>query len=113
MENIWVKESYFSKAPRKNEDGEGDFERSFMGDSKWHESFTDDKSKLFRNCQKEFGGCTSKIYLNIPMGDGTYDTRDGLGWVFEKRTKYEDCNETYIQEVWCEISIIRPKSVVA
>jgi len=33
-----------------------------IGESDWYEAFTDDKGKLFRDCQKEHGRCNSKVY---------------------------------------------------
>ena len=46
---------------------------------------------IFRFCQKEYGRCVSGVYV----GEG-----DQVGWVFEKRMQYEDCNDTYIRQVW-------------
>ena len=59
-----------------------------------YEPFTDDLGELFRYGQKEYGRCVSKAYV---------DTDDGpkaVGWVFQKRTQYEDCDDTYVREVW-------------
>lgn len=49
---------------------------------------------IFRMFQREYGRCVSKVYI---------DTEDGvkaIGWVFQKREKYEDSDKTYIREVW-------------
>jgi len=66
-----------------------------VGDSGWYEPYTDDLGRLFKAMQKEYGGCVSKIYLDAPDG-----TCFPVGWVFQKRVKYSDCNETYLQETW-------------
>jgi len=50
--------------------------------------------EIFRESQKEHGRCQSKVYI---------DTEDGpqqIGWVFVKRAKYDDCDETYLKETW-------------
>jgi len=52
---------------------------------------------IFRASQKEHGRCVSKVYQ---------DTNDGViavGWVFQKREKYEDSKETFIHETWVSL----------
>jgi hypothetical protein len=52
---------------------------------------------IFRYSQKEFGRCVSKVYQ---------DTKDGVkavGWVFQKRERYEDSRETFIHETWVSL----------
>ena len=63
-------------------------------DSDIYEAFTTDKVQLFRSLQREHGRCTGYIYIDTKTG------RQKIGWVFEKRVKYDDCNEYYIQETW-------------
>ena len=50
---------------------------------------------IYRASAKEYGRCTSKVYI---------DTKSrgviAVGWVFVKRTKYDDSNETYLAETW-------------
>ena len=50
--------------------------------------------EIFRACQKEHGRCDSKVYVSV--GSGNFQ----IGWVFVKRVKYDDCNETFLQETW-------------
>ncbi len=50
---------------------------------------------VYKAALKEFGRCVSKIYR-----DNEDKTARHIGWVFEKRVKFSDCNEYYIQEVW-------------
>jgi hypothetical protein len=73
--------------------------RLIYGDSGWYEGFTSSLKELFRACQKEFGKCVSKVYLEVPMGDGTYDTRQ-CGWVFEKRA--DEKTDQRVFETWIE-----------
>ena len=71
-----------------------------FGESDIYEAFTDDVGRLFRDMQREYGRCVSKVYI---------DTADGVkatGWVFEKRMRYEDARgndperDFYTREVW-------------
>ncbi len=54
-----------------------------------------DRGCLFRRLSREFGRCSSKVYV----GEGT-----PVGWVFEKKALYDDTNETYIMETWVTIT---------
>ena len=54
-----------------------------------------DRGCLFRRLSREFGRCSSKVYV----GEGT-----PVGWVFEKKALYEDTRETYIMETWVTIT---------
>ena len=54
-----------------------------------------DRGCLFRRLSREFGRCSSKVYV----GEGT-----PVGWVFEKKALYDDTRETYIMETWVTIT---------
>lgn len=54
-----------------------------------------DRGCLFRRLSREFGRCSSKVYV----GEGT-----PVGWCFEKKNRYEDTRETYIMETWVTIT---------
>lgn len=75
-------------------------ERLYSEDDEYQEAFTDDRGRLFRSCQSEFGRCTSKI-----RADGRGD--EALGWVFVKRAEYSDNRRgragTYLQETWVHV----------
>ena len=60
-----------------------------------YEPFTDDIGELFRALSREYGRCTSKVYINGPDGNA-----QAIGWVFQKRIQYEDCTKTYLAERW-------------
>ena len=75
------------------------------GDSGLYEPFTDDIGKLFRCLQKEFGKCVSAMYIDKG------NSAQKIGWVFEKKMKYEDCKEYYIQETWVELHEQKPDVV--
>ena len=78
-----------------------------FGDSEVYETFTDSIGELFKHLQQEFGRCTSSMYI-----DKTDGTAKKIGWVFEKKNKYNDCNETYMQETWIELHKTKPKKTI-
>jgi hypothetical protein len=65
------------------------------GSSGFYEPYTDDIGRLFKEFQREYGKCVSSLYVETRTAG---DIR--CGWVFEKRRKYEDCNQTYIAQTW-------------
>ncbi len=77
-----------------------------IGDTEPYEPFTDDVGELFRHCQREFGRCRSKVYV---------DTDDGsraIGWVFEKLDAYEDAGGHYLRHVWVTLHTKEPTRTV-
>lgn len=52
---------------------------------------------IFKASQKEHGRCVSKVYQDTD--DGTV----AIGWVFNKRQRYEDSEETFIHETWVSL----------
>lgn len=88
-------------------------EGHIVGDSGgFYEARAETPGELFRDCQAEYGRCTSKIYVDrgekeedntlFVLGATFPQTTETVGWVFEKETQYTDCDETYIQETWVE-----------
>lgn len=79
----------------ENTQGEIDFKhyRLYSEIENW--DICETTTKVFNHAQKEYGRCRSKIYVDRIDG-----TTKHIGWVFEKRIKYADCNETYLQETW-------------
>lgn len=69
-----------------------------MGDSGLYETQFTDKGELYRSLVKEHGRCTGRVYV---------DRKDGstlsIGWVFVKRQKYSDCEDTYLAETWVSL----------
>ena len=84
---IWIQETWVNQE-----------KEYIIGDSGVYETWAelDQKGKLFKSLQKEYGRCASKMYID------TDDPKNPkvIGWVFEKKEKYTDVNETYIQETW-------------
>ena len=50
---------------------------------------------IFRAMRNEYGRCTSKVYVDLHDGGVAQ-----VGWTFEKREKYQDSEDTYLQETW-------------
>lgn len=72
----------------------------------WYETRYDDSQRrdLFRSCAREFGRARA-MWVDKPGGG-----RHQVGWVFEKRVKYDDAPKTtYLREVWVEVSIGDPR----
>ncbi len=106
MENLFVQETWI-EVRNKNTDKE---RRIGLGESDVYETFTDDRGELYRAMQKEYGRCISKIYVD----EAGFKRRKKMpkfkeiGWVFVKREKYGDCNETYLQETWVTVQTKEP-----
>jgi len=92
---IFVKEEYLNAT-----------EGYWCGDSGVQESrFEDDEvDKLFKFCQKEFGRCVSKVYIDKGEGKSAH-----IGWVFQKARKYEDTGQKYISEAWITMHTREPE----
>jgi hypothetical protein len=87
MENIYIQETWIDQ---KN--------KSIIGETDIYETFTDNKGDLFRSLQNEYGRCVSKIFVDESDGK-----QKQVGWVFEKKQKYDDINEFFILETWITI----------
>lgn len=65
------------------------------GESDVHETFADRPGELFRFMRREYGRCTGRVYVDLPGRPAV-----PVGWIFQARVRYEDCDETYLREVW-------------
>lgn len=74
-----------------------------VGESGLYEPYTDNIKQLFKTLMKEYGRCVSKVYVD--KGNKTI----AIGWVFEKRRKYDDSNDTYLQETWVTLHESEPE----
>lgn len=77
-----------------------------VGDSGIYETFTSDKGELYRSLQREYGRCISKVHID------TDNRVKSIGWVFEKKQKYDDVNEYYIQETWVTLHESQPTRTI-
>lgn len=67
------------------------------GESDPYETCFTDRASLFRACRQNYGRCTGKVYVDTPTGPRA------IGWVFVKREKYSDSDETFLQEAWVTV----------
>jgi hypothetical protein len=88
-------------------DGSIDDCRIRLGSSDVYESCHDKPGELFRDLQKQYGRCTSRVYV----GDGK-----PIGWVFQKKVPYTDRwskpGEVYDQETWVTVHSGPPTKTV-
>jgi hypothetical protein len=89
---------------RMREDFTNETEGYFISEgTDWYEPYTDNRKRLFRECQKDYGRCISSIYVDTPNGTKT------VGWYFERKEQYEDAGrygrdpEYYIRGVWVHL----------
>lgn len=73
-----------------------------FSESDWHALDTQDKGQLYRSLRDEYGRCISKVYVDQLQVNGQMAAIP-IGWVFVKRIQYEDCDETYLREVWVTV----------
>ena len=90
---VWVQESWVNRT-----------EGHSGGDSGVYETWATfgELGRLFLDLQHEHGRCTGKVYIDRAGG------ARAIGWVFEKRRKYEDVDETYLAETWITLHTQRP-----
>lgn len=82
--------------------------RTIYSEGPVYESAHETISSLFLALQREYGKCVSKQYRDVTV-DGKPVVKQ-IGWVFEKRTAYEDSwlikkgqPKTFLQETWIEV----------
>jgi hypothetical protein len=99
---MYIQEQWTEVKTIENSLGEIDFRSYMIGESDIYEPYTDNIGDLFLSLQREYGRCQSKVYI---------DTSEGvkaIGWVFQKRQKYQDCNDTYLSETWVTLHEEKP-----
>ena len=70
-----------------------------IGETYFDEDVT--PGEIFRESQKEYGRCESKVYVSISDPDNPgNEVAMPIGWVFTKLQEYDDTKEKYLQEVW-------------
>lgn len=84
--SLWVDETWINRT-----------EGYSHGESGVHETYCETEGELFREMRDEYGRCVSKVYI------GSDENVRAVGWVFQKRVKYEDSNESYLQETWVTV----------
>jgi hypothetical protein len=103
MSNLWVQESWVWVETFEAADGSIDDRGFRAGESEVYETGHGRPGELFRSCQREFGRCTSKVYV----GEGK-----PIGWVFERKAKYTDTGKPYTQQTWVTVHEKPPTKAV-
>ena len=93
--NIMVQEEWVNKT-----------EGYRTGNTGVYESFTSDKGELYKQLSREYGRCTGKVFIDQE------GTSHAIGWVFEKRVKYDDSSENYLLETWVTLHQAQPKKTI-
>ena len=94
--NLWINETWINAT-----------ENYSSGESEPYETWTDSVGRLFRELQREHGRCQGSIYIDTEEGKAKR-----VGWVFHKRRRYTDCNETYLAETWITLHEKPPTKTV-
>lgn len=79
-----------------------------IGDSSVYETGMDSPADVYRYSMKQYGRCTGRLYIDGPSGNPIH-----IGWRFLKRTKYQDSNETYLQETWVTLHDGQPTRTIS
>lgn len=90
---MFISETYVEVQHKEDAEGNLDDQRIILGESDPYEAYTDNLQKLFLSLQREYGRCTGHEYV------GDKEPKK-IGWVFEKRQRYQDSKDTYLQETW-------------
>jgi hypothetical protein len=85
---------------------DNDGKRWNCGESGVYEVFTDDVGRLFRSLQHEHGRCKGSVMVTRS------DEDIKVGWVFEKRRRFTDCDETYLAETWVTLHDSMPETTI-
>ena len=77
-----------------------------LGESEVYETCCDSLGELFRAMRAEYGRCTGKVGV-MSQGGGR-----PVGWIFLKRQKYDDSDETFLQETWVTVHASPPTKII-
>ena len=81
MANLFIQETFINKT-----------ENISYGESEVYETFTSNILELFKFMKKEYGRCVGKVYID------ENDFSIVVGWIFEKKMKYSDVDDHYVQQ---------------
>lgn len=81
-------------------------ERYRLEGSEVYESCCDTRGYLFRIMRSEYGRCTGRVLVTTQGGDRQ------VGWVFVKRQKYDDSDDTFLMETWVTVHMGPPTKTI-
>ena len=94
--SIYIEETWINR-------DSGDLKGLCMGESGVYETRFDNRGELFKSLQREHGKCTSRVY---------HDDHGAIGWVFEKKSRYEDTLEEFLLETWVTLHTAEPTKTI-
>jgi hypothetical protein len=74
-----------------------------IGEGEIYDTGLDDMGALYRSLRAEYGRCTGHVYI-----DTAEEEARKVGWVFEKRERYQDTGDTYLQTTWVHVFTAMP-----
>ena len=77
------------------------------GDSGVYETSYETTGALYRAMRKEYGRCTGRVMIDDKGGRSK-----PIGWVFLKRDRYDDCNDTFLSETWVTVHTAPPTKTI-
>lgn len=78
------------------------------GETGIYEAWMQTPGEAYREFARMYGRCTGKVYV-----DGNDGKPIHVGWVFLKRKKYEDTDDTYLLETWVTLHERKPETKTA
>jgi hypothetical protein len=84
--NLWVEEVFVDKA-----------DKVIIGEHEPYETAYDNAGDLYKALASSYGRCQGKTYVEI---DGE---EKHTGWIFEAKVEYDDCEDTFVREVWVTV----------
>jgi hypothetical protein len=96
--NLFISEDWINKSDNYR-----------LGSTEVYETPYDNVGELYKYLVREYGRCVSKIYID---NEDSSKPPKKIGWVFEKRSKYEDTGESFIQETWVTVHNSLPKKTI-
>ena len=99
---------YFLQVDLVNEDENVIFSRFTepVDDVVWFKAneSPDNLGDIYRAAQREFGRCTSSIYVDQKTGPAKK-----VGWYFVSRQKFEDTGQPYLRGAWVRVVNVVPE----
>lgn len=63
--------------------------------------------ELFRRCRRTLGRCTGGVFVD--RADGGVQR---IGWIFERRERYDDSERTFVRQAWVIVHTAHPTRTV-
>lgn len=77
-----------------------------MRETVWEEF--PERGEFYRFCSREFGRCVSKMFVDDANGEAIH-----VGYVFQKRERYEDTGDPFVRETWVGFVTKTPPTILS